>query len=104
MFLEVYGDTLCALVSAAAMASTGHQVTLHVPEGPVAAMLNNDECPFREPGLASLILEQKGTGRLTVAPLNVLPDSRCTVLWLALSPDALNACVRAVVYRHFAAA
>ena len=30
MYIDVYGDTLCALVSSAALASTGHQVTLHV--------------------------------------------------------------------------
>ena len=96
MFLEVYGDTLCALVSAAAMASTGHQVTLHVPDGPEAEMLNNDECPFREPGLANLILEQKRAGRLVMASLSAVPDSRCTVLWLALSPDALELAHRLV--------
>ena len=33
MFIAVYGDTLCAMVSAAALASTGHQVTLHVSPG-----------------------------------------------------------------------
>lgn len=89
MYLEVYGDTLCALVSAAALASTGHQVTLHLPAGPEADMLNNDQCPFREPGLASLIDEQKHVGRLIIAPLNALPADNCNVLWLALSPDSL---------------
>ncbi|HIZ49458.1 MAG TPA: nucleotide sugar dehydrogenase [Candidatus Pseudomonas excrementavium] len=96
MYLEVYGDTLCALVSAAAMASTGHQVTLHVSPGSVANTLDSDEFTLREPGLASLMLEQKRAGRLVVAPLNVLPDSRCTVLWLALSPDTLELAHRLV--------
>ncbi|WP_211242670.1 hypothetical protein [Halopseudomonas bauzanensis] len=96
MNLEVYGDTLCALVSAAAMASTGHQVTLHVSPGSVANTLDSDEFTLREPGLAPLMVEQKRTGRLTVAPLNVLPDARCTVLWLALSPDALGLAHRLV--------
>src|SRR5690554_4074063 len=90
MFLEVYGDTLCALVSAAAMASTGHQVTLHVSADSVANKLDNDDFSLREPGLAALMLEQRRAGRLVVAPLSVLPDSRCTVLWLALAPDALE--------------
>lgn len=96
MYLEVYGDTLCALVSAAALASTGHQVTLHVPAGPEADMLNNDQCPFREPGLASMIDEQKHAGRLIIAPLNALPAASCEVLWLALSPDALEFAERLV--------
>lgn len=89
MNLEVYGDTLCALVSATALASTGHQVTLHVSADSVANTLEHDEFTLREPGLAPLMLEQKRAGRLNVAPLSQVPDSRCTVLWLALSPDSL---------------
>ncbi|MEJ6656785.1 MAG: hypothetical protein QNL70_12360, partial [Pseudomonas sp.] len=90
MFLEVYGDTVCALVSAAAMASTGHQVTLHVSADSVANKLDSDDFSLREPGLAPLMLEQKRAGRLVVAPLSVLPGPQCTVLWLALAPDALE--------------
>src|SRR5690554_1625 len=96
MYIEVYGDTLCALVSSAALASTGHQVTLHVPAGPIADALDGEEFPFREPGLASLMAEQKRSGRLIVAGLDALPDERCTVLWLALSPDALELAHRLV--------
>lgn len=57
MNLEVYGDTLCALVSATALASTGHQVTLHVSADSVANTLEHDEFTLREPGLAPLMLE-----------------------------------------------
>lgn len=96
MHLEVYGDTLCALVSAAALASTGHQVTLHVPAGPEADMLSSGQCPYREPGLTSLIEEQKLAGRLIMAPLNAVPAASCAVLWLALSPDALELAERLV--------
>src|SRR5690554_2037686 len=58
MFIDVYGDTLCAMVSAAALASTGHQVVLHVSERGVANSLNEDSFTLREPGLADLMAEQ----------------------------------------------
>lgn len=90
MYIDVYGDTLCAMVSAAALASTGHQVALHVSERGVANSLNGDAFTLREPGLADLMAEQKRAGRLTVTGLEHAMDPRCTVLWLALSPDALD--------------
>lgn len=96
MYIDVYGDTLCALVSSAALASTGHQVRLHVPAGPIADALSGEEFPFREPGLADLMAEQKRSGRLLVAGLDTAPDARSTVLWLALSPDALELAHRLV--------
>ena len=90
MFIDVYGDTLCAMVSAAALASTGHEVVLHVSEHGVANSLNGDSFTLREPGLADLMAEQKRAGRLSLAGLDELPGERCTVLWLALSPDGLE--------------
>src|SRR5690554_5187305 len=90
MFIAVYGDTLCAMVSAAALASTGHQVTLHVSPGGVANTLNTGNFSLREPGLADLMLEQKREGRLQVVGLDQRPDPRVTVLWLALAPDLLD--------------
>ena len=89
MFIDVYGDTLGAMVGAAALASTGHQVALHVSERGVANSLNGDAFTLREPGLADLMAEQKEAGRLVVTGLADAPDARCTVLWLALSPDEL---------------
>lgn len=89
MFIDVYGDTLCAMVSAAALASTGHEVALHVSERAVANSLNGDSFSLREPGLADLMAEQKRAGRLVVTSLDQAPDERCTVLWLALMPDSL---------------
>ena len=85
MFIDVYGDTLGAMVSAAALASTGHQVTLHVSAGAVANGMQNDEFILREPGLAALLTEQKTAGRLSLADLQAGPSEGCTVLWLALS-------------------
>ena len=87
MFIDVYGDTLCALVSAAALASTGHNVTLRVPEGPAATTLFRGGCPFREPGLAELMAEQTTANRFKLARLDEPVDERTSVMWLALSPN-----------------
>ena len=90
MFIDVYGDTLCAMVSSAALASTGHQVTLHVSADAVANGVDNDEFTLREPGLAALMAEQKAAGRLELSELDAAPGAGCTVLWLALSPGGLE--------------
>jgi len=96
MQLEVYGDTLCALVSATALASAGNQVFLHLPEGNVAQQLAQGDCPFREPGLADLMAEQSQAGRLVLSSLESPPHQQSTVVWLALSPDALELAVQIV--------
>lgn len=96
MFIEVYGDTLCALVSSAALASTGHQVILHVSPHSVANLLNGENFTLREPGLADLMAEQKRAGRLTLAGLEQMPQRQSDVLWLALTPDGLELAHRLV--------
>ena len=88
MQVDVYGDTLCALVSATALASTGNQVQLHLPAGPHAEQLQRGECPFREAGLADLMAEQMQGGRLMLAPL-AAPPQPLAVIWLALNPDSM---------------
>ena len=90
MYIDVYGDTLCALVSSAALASTGHQVTLHVSPESSANALHNDDFTLREPGLAALMSEQQSAGRLVLSDVETLPSAQCSVLWLALSPDRLE--------------
>lgn len=89
MYLDVYGDTLCAMISASALASTGNQVFLHVPEGTISKQLANGQCPYREPGLADLMAEQSQSGRLVLTGMNVPPAQQSKVIWLALSPDAV---------------
>ncbi|WOD12606.1 nucleotide sugar dehydrogenase [Pseudomonas sp. NyZ704] len=89
MYLDVYGDTLCALVSATALASAGNQVFLHVPEGTIGKQLARGECPYREPGLADMMAEQSQEGRLVLAGMDVPPAQQSKVIWLALSPDAI---------------
>ena len=90
MDLDVYGDTLCALVSAAALASSGNRVCLHVPQPELAERLRVGKCPYREPGLADLIVEQVEAQRLRFAGFAEPPSDQSAVVWLALSPDCLN--------------
>lgn len=96
MYIDVYGDTLCALVSSAALASTGHQVTLHVSSESVANGLGKEAFTLREPGLANLMAEQKTAGRLVLSSIDTSPGAQCSVLWLALSPDRLDVAHRLV--------
>lgn len=88
MYIDVYGDTLCALVAAAGLAATGHNVSLHVPQGPAATTLARGGCPYREPGLLELIAEQTTAGRFKLARTDVPPQEQSEVVWLALSPTA----------------
>lgn len=90
MHMDVYGDTLGALVSAAVLASSGNQVFLHIPDGPAARKLSRGECPYREPGLDDLIVEQRKIGRLVLAAMDTPPEQQSRVVWLALSPDAIQ--------------
>ncbi len=88
MYLDVYGDTLCALVAASSLASSGNNVCLHVP-GLVGKQLAEGVCPFREPGLDELMSQQQAAGRLTLSAMEAMPSERSRIVWLALSPGAL---------------
>lgn len=88
MHLDVYGDTLTALVTAAALSSTGHVVTLRVPAGSVADELDAGRMPFQEPGLEMALDEQQRVGRLLTGSAWETPDDRTEGVFLALSPSA----------------
>ena len=88
MHLDIYGDTLTALVTAAAMSSTGHQVTLRVPAGQVADDLEAHRMPYQEPGLEAMLDEQQKAGRLLTGSAEQMPDDRVEAVFLALSPAA----------------
>lgn len=64
MELCVYGDTLNALVTAAAMASTGHKVSLRTFSPELDAQMALGKTPFREVELEQLLTEQIGASRL----------------------------------------
>lgn len=90
MHLDVYGDTLGALVSAAALASSGNQVQLHLFDQAMAERLEKGRCPYREPGLPELLTEQINTGRLKLTTVDQPPEAQSAVVWLVLSPDLID--------------
>lgn len=90
MHLDVYGDTLCAVVTAVALASTGNTIHLRLPNGVIAQTLRSGLCPYKEPGLAELLHQQLKEERLVIGSADKLPDDNVRVVFLAVSPDALN--------------
>lgn len=86
MLITVYGDTLCAQVTATAMAQTGHQVHWCVVEAGSRERLAAGRPLFREQGLDRLCVEQLESGRLTTGfwedALTGIPDA----VFLALLP------------------
>lgn len=90
MYLDVYGDTLAALVSAAALASSGNQVQLHLTNERMLNRLSQGKCPYREPGLTELLTEQLAADRLHLTTIDTPPSEQSAVVWLALSPDLLD--------------
>lgn len=67
MQITVYGDTLCAQVTATAMAQTGHRVTWCVVEPASRDQLAHGRPLFREQGLDRLFDDQLESGRLALA-------------------------------------
>ncbi|ODC03423.1 NDP-sugar dehydrogenase [Terasakiispira papahanaumokuakeensis] len=91
MNLDIYGQGLCALVTAACMASTGHNVTLHLNSQALERALNDGEAIDREPGLALLIQEQRRSGRLVLPGESVSANTHSPrVIFVALPPDQQN--------------
>jgi len=77
MRINIFGDTISAMVSAGCLAETGNIVTL-------IGNLDNDHA---EPGLAELLDSQVATKRLTIS--NEL-DQQATCHIIALEPDDCN--------------
>jgi len=91
MQLDVYGDTLCALVTATAMAANGNEVRLHVPDPAVLAELKRGQSPFRgEPDLADLLAEQIEEGRLAFTAVAEQPGNDSATVFIALAPGELG--------------
>ncbi|AQZ95295.1 UDP-glucose dehydrogenase family protein [Halopseudomonas phragmitis] len=90
MHIDVYGDTLCAHVAAAALASSGHAVTLFVSDAQQLAALQAGHLPWREPGLMELMADQIASGRLRLGDAQQLPAAVGQVLWLAKAPNRVE--------------
>lgn len=86
MKIHVYGDNLCALVSATLFASVGHDIWLCLPEGRVKHMLDIGGEAYPEPRLQSLLDLQRKEQRLIYTHLNEpLPDD-LEAVFLAFAP------------------
>jgi UDPglucose 6-dehydrogenase len=86
MRIDLFGDTLCAQVSAAALAQSGHRVRWYLPAGRVADALREGRVLYREPGLAELVARQCEEGRLHYQGLDEPAHDPASVVFLALQP------------------
>lgn len=86
MELCVYGDTLNALVTAAAMASTGHTVRLRTCNPALSAQLQEGITPFRELELEQLLVEQLRAQRLLLEPQDA--TERAQVVFYAFNEES----------------
>lgn len=88
MKVAVLGSSTTAVVAATALATTGNNVSLHVPDNSAGKALINSEWPYKEAGLQHSVHEQVVTGRLTVKA--ACPEqAEADVLWIATEPSEL---------------
>ncbi len=93
MELCVYGDTLNALVTAAALASTGHRVSLRTLNTELDAQLQLGSTPFREIELEQLLREQLDAGRLRIDASNGALPSDVTAVFYAFDESSYEIAV-----------
>lgn len=86
MQLVVVGSSLCAQVTAAALASTGHEVLLYLDDTEHYYSLEQGHSLWREPGLDEFIAEQLKSGRLKVT-LSFTPTATIQRVFLAMAPN-----------------
>ncbi len=86
--ISVYGDGLCALVTASSLASMGHEVHLHGQGDLPPDWFTAARPPIAEPGLVSLFRQGVTEGTLRWASLDSLPGG--DVVFLALDPNAVD--------------
>lgn len=87
MLLNVYGDTLCAQVTATAMAQTGHQVNWYVTTQGAWTALEQGAALYKEQGLRFLLEDQRRSGRLNYRLLEDTHEvADAQVVFLALHP------------------
>lgn len=90
MDIEVVGDTLCALVTAGALASIGHQVSLVLPDGIISEKLFKQEEPYVESGLKALLDQQLAEKRLHLDAFGATSNTSVEVVFLALEPHQFS--------------
>ncbi|MGI3130177.1 nucleotide sugar dehydrogenase [Halopseudomonas pachastrellae] len=84
MHIDLYGDTLSALVTAGSLASTGHNVVLRMPQGRVRQQIIANKAAYSEPGLRRLISDGHTSGRLVYGDFDGLPGADSRAVFLAL--------------------
>ncbi|MCU5783483.1 NDP-sugar dehydrogenase like UDP-glucose dehydrogenase [Alcanivorax balearicus MACL04] len=85
MYLDIYGDSLCALVTAAALASSGHHITLRPPNlAEWQSAVGKGRLDIQEPGLDRLFAEQISEGRLSVGDIKAPPRPEVSAVFLAV--------------------
>jgi len=94
MELCVYGDTLNALVTAAAMASTGHKVNLCTLNSELDAQLQSGGTPFREVELEQLLAEQVNVGRLKFKTQDTAVSPEVTAVFYAFDENSYDVAVQ----------
>ncbi|MAX53907.1 MAG: NDP-sugar dehydrogenase [Alcanivoracaceae bacterium] len=102
MQISVYGDTLCAQVTATALAQTGHDVYWYVTDMGAWNALEQGAAIYKEPGLRFLLEEQRRSGRLRYrlySESKRLNDSR--VVFLAVQPGKVSL-LESIVAHHAA--
>lgn len=102
MRVDVVGETVCALVTAAALADSGCQVSLYLPDSPVAqAILRGEPCPYAEPDLEAMSGAQRAAGRLNYLPIEDFSgEASLTFLSLQAGDTELAEGVAALLARH----
>lgn len=86
MKIHVYGDNLCALVSAALFASVGHDIWLCLPEGRIKQILDLGGEAYPEPRLQSLLDLQRKEQRLFYTNLDEPVPDDLEAVFLAFAP------------------
>ena len=89
MKVAVLGSSLTALVAATALASTGNDVVLLLPDNTTGRSLLAGDWPYREAGLQTLMNEQRASKRLFFLSLDDAALPVAQVYWIATEPGEL---------------
>lgn len=87
MHLQVVGHSLCALVTAGALAQSGHRVELVVTDADLLAELSAGRCKLPEDGLDELLSNQLGEGLRLLSPEQYAAHPQAAdAVFMALQP------------------
>ena len=90
MKINVYGDNLCALVSAAIFASVGHEICLCLPNGYIKETLQAGKEAYPEPRLQDMLQQQFDEHRLTLSGLAQPINHDIDAVFLAFAAKDFN--------------